>query len=332
MASLLRDAFPFFGIRAAGATERMIQQGRRRSATIFAFMAFVLMAAGQADEEWISGGFENQNWAALPPADRAASIPAKLRGICPGCTELGAAPLGDTFQRRFNLGLHRMTVEGSFYFNNSGVTSWRECQYPLIDFITDFNAAISGGTQQWALNLKQIAWAVFATTQGMLIFASINIAVAWLGLVAVMYEVPIVTGFKWTPLVLRLTSGAGSLFAIIGMIIFGTSPTKSEFCSVFDPDGDFLNLPCYFGNGFNNAAVAAAFSAGCSLMLWVYVSPDYSAGVYEFKGASSIGGGSVSDAPLASSGEGGASVSASFQGSSSGATGSAYQGFGSDGI
>lgn len=46
---------------------------------------------------------------------------------------------------------------------------------PQIDFITDFNAAISGGTQQWALNLKQIAWAVFATTQGMLIFASINI-------------------------------------------------------------------------------------------------------------------------------------------------------------
>ena len=69
-------------------------------------------------------------------------------------------------------------------------------------------------------------------------------------------------------------------------------------------------------------------SALSSLLLWVYISPDYSAGVYEFKGAS---------ASLTSTGEGsgdGAAVTASFQSSSGSGSGSgsAYQGFGSDGI
>ena len=43
--------------------------------------------------------------------------------------------LGDTFQRRFNLGLHKMTIEGTYNFNYSGVASYRECQYPLVRFV-----------------------------------------------------------------------------------------------------------------------------------------------------------------------------------------------------
>ena len=184
------------------------------AATIFAFLAFVLIAAGQADEEWISGGFENNNWSALPPSERAAAIPERLAKVCPSCVELGA--LGDTFTRRFNLGLHIMTVEGSYYFNNTGKNSYRECQYPLVstrirgqgsiedlnhrfarsaarnffeasmyapsssvpcpvvqnDFIDNFNAAINQG-QSWAVGLSPINWAVFASTQGMLVFAAI---------------------------------------------------------------------------------------------------------------------------------------------------------------
>ena len=127
-------------------------------------------------------------------------------------------------------------------------------------------------------------------------------------------------------------TSSSSSFTSFSSVVYGTSPTKTDFCAAFDPDGEFINLPCYYGNGFNCALVAAIFSALSSLLLWFYVSPDFSASVYEFKtggGGSSGGYGDVS-APLdsASSTGGGASISASFQGSSS-VGASAYQGFGS---
>lgn len=46
----LGDLLPFWGFRAAGSTDRLVQQGRRRSATALLFLGFILIAAGMADE------------------------------------------------------------------------------------------------------------------------------------------------------------------------------------------------------------------------------------------------------------------------------------------
>ena len=121
-------------------------------------------------------------------------------------------------------------------------------------------------------------------------------------------------------MILRPMSLASSFFTGIGVLNFVASPVKNEFCSLFDPDGTFLKLPCGFGNGVNLAIAGAVFGILSSLLLWRGVSADLSVQTYSFGGASK--GYSDAAAPL----EQGADTIASFQGSS--APGG-YSGFGS---
>ena len=221
------------------------------------------------------------------------------------------------------------------------------------DFIDNFNQGVAGKEPQWA-GLAPIRWQVFASSQGLLIFASILSGATYLALAAVMYEVralrrgfawardrctphpraraprfpsppqvPFVINFPRTSMILRLMSLASSFFTAVGVLNFVASPVKNEFCSLFDPDGTFLNLPCGFGNGVNLAIAGAVFGILSSLLLWRGVSADLSVQIYSFGGASK--GYSDAAAPL----EQGADTIASFQGSS-GAGAGGYSGFGSE--
>ena len=130
---MLRDLLPFIGLRAAGATDRMVNQGRQRTALMCAFLAFVLLAAGQADEEWVSGGYEVTGGFTrrrLEEGPAAALVPAKYEAMCPSC--LTAPRLGATDANRFNLGLHVMSVQRNLRWNYSGVDSTSTTSYPLV--------------------------------------------------------------------------------------------------------------------------------------------------------------------------------------------------------
>ena len=132
MSSPLADLGPFLGFAGAGATDRMVQQGRRRSATIAAFLAFVLMAAAQGDEEWVSGGLEFA-WTSV---ERPSLALSRCLSLCHGgCVSLDSSTpqLGDdpNFKATFNFGLHQQSVVTSYYYNYSGVYSTRASYYQM---------------------------------------------------------------------------------------------------------------------------------------------------------------------------------------------------------
>ena len=108
--------------------------------------------------------------------------------------------------------------------------------------MNDFNAAV-GGAAPWAAGQPAIRWNVFTASQGTLVFAAVCMGAAWLALLAAVYEAPVISTWKWTSLAIRGLSLTASFFALVGILVFGTSPLKSEFCSLFDPDADFINLP-----------------------------------------------------------------------------------------
>ncbi len=108
--------------------------------------------------------------------------------------------------------------------------------------MNDFNAAVNGGAQ-WAAGQPAIRWNVFTASQGTLVFAAVCMGAAWLALLAAVYEAPVISTWKWTSLAIRGLSLTASFFALVGILVFGTSPLKSEFCSLFDPDANFINLP-----------------------------------------------------------------------------------------
>lgn len=316
----LRDALPYFGVRAAGATDRMIEQGRRRTATLLSILAFTLLVSAQGDEAWISGGFT----ITLNATRVAAPLPPAVSALCAECVAVKAAqppPLGATFQRRFNVGLHAMSVEGSRHYDVTNVDSYQTCAYDLKDWINEYNSGV------WSS--KPISWTTVQSTQGLLIFGAILLGFTCLGLCAVLLEVPTVVNWKWSPLAFRVGSLASAFFILVGVMVYGTSNILSDFCDTFDSNGNAVGLPCFFGDAFNMAIAAGFFAALSSFVLWRYTASDFTSavGAYEFKSGVSAGafGSGDASAPL----DGGASVSASFQGSSSTGGAGGYNGFGS---
>ena len=157
--------------------------------------------------------------AALPQQQ----LPERYAALCPECTlpqatrRAGGGMLGASTQSfRFNLGLHRMSVQAFWHWNYSNVDSSRESFYALSEFVDDFNAAVNSPTVQWAQGLTPIKWYVFSGTQGLLIFGAILSGVAWLALIAAVYEMPYVATWKHTSLAIRVASLAASFFTLVG--------------------------------------------------------------------------------------------------------------------
>jgi hypothetical protein len=118
--------------------------------------------SAQGDEAWVSGGLTWTFNATRPP------LPPAMAALCSECVAVKAAQpptLGATFQRRFNVGLHAMSTEGSRHYDNTNVDSYQVCSYDLKDWINEYNTA------QWAA--KPISWSTIQSTQGMLIFGAI---------------------------------------------------------------------------------------------------------------------------------------------------------------
>ena len=137
------------------------------------------------------------------------------------------------------------------------------------------------------------------------LWSSLTQAVMWVLMTTVQYEVPSVTGFKHTPMILRGLAGFSAFFSSIGVIVFVASNAKTSFCKRFDADAA---LPCNYGSSFGAAVSAIVFQLLALLILVKGVSADLGA-TYSFKGgfeeAGSGGGGTTGG------------FQATFQGSSS---------------
>lgn len=137
---------------------------RVRAATLLSILAFTLLVSAQGDEAWISGGFT----ITLNATRVAAPLPPAVSALCAECVAVKAAqppPLGATFQRRFNVGLHAMSVEGSRHYDATNVDSYQTCAYDLKDWINEYNSGV------WSS--KPISWTTVQSTQGLLIFGAI---------------------------------------------------------------------------------------------------------------------------------------------------------------
>lgn len=180
-------------------------------------------------------------------------------------------------QHVFNLGLDDFTMDSSVTLPYSQIATERTCKFDLTDFIAEVNAAAastSPGFNLWA-GLQPISLSTFSATRGLLGFAAFTAIVTWLAMVGLQYEAGFVASPKTVWVVRGLTINT-TFFAIIGLIVFGTSSVKSEFCKAFDPDAQFTGLGCGYGNGYNLNVAALVFALFTVILAWAYMKLDLS--------------------------------------------------------
>lgn len=125
----------------------------------------------------------------------------------------------------------------------------------------------------------------------------------WLVMVAVQYHVPRISTSTTSLWAARGLAVGAAFFTLVAVLNFGASTIKSEFCSAFDPDANFLGLPCGFGAGFNIGVAAIVFSVATAVASFLHMGLELPQ-AYEFSSASA-------DSGLKASFGSGASASAS---------------------
>lgn len=293
--------------------------GRRRVVTLLAFLNFVLLVAGVADQEWLTGGLT-----IIGESGLQSKAAARALGACAGCVSTAPGSLGDTIRIEFDAGLQKMSQFSTWNYPFSGEAGSRDCVYNLQAWLGNFNAGTTISTA-FSYGLNPISYSTFASTQGLLAFAATMQTLIWLVLVAVQYEAPVLGRHKHSLWAVRLASPFVTFFTMVGIIVFSTSSAKTEFCLALDPDGDAIGLPCGFGNGFRVTIAAFVFGFVQIALAWFFMGVDLSARYSFAAGGSSSGGvGSGSSSGLGSS-KGGYSYEPASTASFVGSSGGGYQ-------
>lgn len=262
--SFLSRLKPSFGFLDAGADAAQVARGARRTVAILAFTTFCLVVAAATDNEWVSGGLEYVV---------SATNPAAINAVCGGCLGTSEPALGATVNVQFELGLSQFSQDTAYQMPYTNEYVERDCVLPIQPFIRYINAAaVSNDTSPrniWK-GLQPIP-DKFGSTLGLLGFASFLQIVAWLLVVAVQYEVPALSANQKTLWAIRILAATATLFTLSGIINFAASAVRREFCTAFDPDADFLGLPCGFGRAFNIAIAALVFGLLQTAAAWKHM-------------------------------------------------------------
>jgi len=289
----------FFGVGSGSPDE--IARGKRRAATYFSFLTFVLIVAAMDANDWVTGGVEFDIGGTL--GTNLDTLPTEIKELCSNTgTNLyeyeealsrqivvGAdnkPMLGVTITPMFHLGLTTYTQGGQWFMRYSNVAVDRECYFAIADEINNINAGTKVNGTFW-YGLQPLSISTFNSTFGLLGFASFLQIIVWLAFVCIAYDAPFMSTHPKTPLVIRVVAVGSLFFTFVAIVYFGTSGIKASFCNAFDPDTRFNNTFCGYNTGFNIGISALIFTILQAIMLWLWLPADFiSAGgrQYEFSG------------------------------------------------
>lgn len=287
----------FFGV-GQSADAAQLAVGKRRAVTYLAFLSFVLLVAAIDADDWVTGGLEFD----IPTQ---VSMPPRMSSLCEQFDLPTATPnnLRVTIAPTFHMGLLHFTRDGTTFARWSGASIEEFRSNPLKDRLADLNAGTQNNGSFW-YGLNPIDVGVFNSTIGLLAFASFLQAVVYMAMVAIQYEVPNIGNNKYTLLAVKYLGPAVLFFTIVGIINFGASTVKTEFCTAFDPDSNFNGTFCGYGTGFNLGIACVIFTISQSALIWFWMPQDLGAR-YEFSskgGYDNISGSTApSSVPIAAS-------------------------------
>jgi hypothetical protein len=227
------------------------------------------------------------------------TMPGELRDLCGAAgvnladvaaaaadrAAVGAPSLGVTITPKFHLGLTRYTRGGQTFMRYSNAAVDQECYLALSDELDNINAATKINNSFW-YGLAPFSIGIFNSTFGLLGFASFLQILVYFGFVCIAYDAPFVSTHPRTSLAIRALSGLAAFFAFVPLVYFANSGIKNSFCNAFDPDTRFNGTFCGYQTGFNIAIAATVFAVVQTLLLFVWLPKDFTAGgKYEFSDA-----------------------------------------------
>jgi len=285
----------YVGVSGWGASEDVVQKGRRRVATYLAFLVFILMVAAVDDQEVVVGGVTRD---AEPTGNGQFGLATRFRV---GWTEYAEA---------------RIRQLPGLGGNGPRLNTW--IIYQLSDQLTP------NITATWGLQDGPLTYPRFTTTRGLLIFAAVLSCILWVLLVAIQYELPYIGHHKMSINAARIICILACFFICVAAIYFASTGAMKNFCDTFDGWGS--SQTCFYGNSWVCAMVALFFSVLNAVWMGLGVKGDLGAR-YTFSAKDPMGVGAADASTFAGSTATVAPVSAS-----GGKIGGGYQEIGVDSL